>query len=63
MSEPRFDPFHPPVELTDLEWRMLEAIRIERAVDGAAARVGLSEAQFRQALRFLAEKLHAAAVL
>ena len=62
MSEQRFQPFHPPIEFTELEWRILEAVRIERAVDGAAVRVGLTDTQLRQALKFLGDKLHTAAI-
>ena len=63
MSEQRFEPFHPPVEFTDMEWRILEALRVARAVDGAAVRVGLTDAQMRQALKLLADKLRTAATV
>jgi len=46
-----------------MEWRILEALRVARAVDGAAVRVGLTDAQLRRALKYVAEKLRTAATL
>ena len=61
MSDERFGPFHPPVNLTDAEWEAVVAVREGRTISEAAAHVGVPEKRFRVTLANAAEKLKIAA--
>jgi hypothetical protein len=63
VATPSYGPFHPPVEISEMECRAVEALRETRYTAGAAASLGCTDAQLRGMLRFLSQKLQAAAEL
>lgn len=63
MSEERFGPFRPPVNLTDAEWQAIIAVREGRTISEAASHLGVPEKRFRVTLANAAEKLKIAAAL
>ena len=63
MSDERFGPFRPPVDLTEAEWTAIIAVREGRTIAEAAAHVDVPEKRFRLTLANAAEKLKIAASL
>ena len=63
MSDERFAPFEPPVNLTEAEWSAIIAVREGRSVSEAAALLDVPDKRFRLTLANAAEKLKIAASL
>ena len=63
MSNERFGPFRPPVDLTEAEWDAIIAVREGRTIPEAAVHLDVPEKRLRLTLANAAEKLKIAASL